>query len=305
MMLTRCFLRYTVCQLLALMCANFCAYGIELHLAPSRLQYQIMWIAPCAYMACLMAGSFLIPESPRWLALTGRFDDAHESLIKLRRLPADHLRLKEEYEGILGTVDGEDRQITQSAPGVVQSTKEIFVKRSNRRRLQQAIILYALPQLSGGNSITNYFIPIVEIVGAYRNQSHGLFLSSMYALAKFFYALITSFLLIDTVGRRKSLFIGTSIQMVSYAYLAAYINQEQKGKASLAAGEGGLAFVFIAAFGYTAGEFRLIASWCREAKTMQACSHFPTSSAVNSGQIVSALRRLQSRRHFTGCSILP
>lgn len=120
--------------------------------------------------------------------------------------------------------------------------------------MQQVLVLYALPQLSGGNSITNYFIPIVKIVGAYKNPTHGLFLNGMYSMAKFFYSLITSFLLIDVLGRRRSLFAGVSIQMVSYIYLAAYINSEQNHHASHASGEAGLGFVFVAAFGYTAGK---------------------------------------------------
>ncbi len=69
-------------------------------------------------------------------------------------------------------------------------------------------ILFTLPQLSGANVIASYIIPILKMISTSDNAARNMFLSSMYSLAKLFVTLIASFLLIDRLGRHKTLFIG-------------------------------------------------------------------------------------------------
>ena len=57
---------------LALLSATFCVYGVRLHVPPGTLQFQIVWFSPCVYMALIIAASFLINESSRWLLLKDR-----------------------------------------------------------------------------------------------------------------------------------------------------------------------------------------------------------------------------------------
>ncbi|KAL0943098.1 uncharacterized protein CTRU02_200984 [Colletotrichum truncatum] len=248
---------YTVCQGLGLMTSNFCIYGIQLHVAASRLQYQIAYCAPIIFMSTLVVASFFIPESPRWLILADRHDDAKAALVRLRRLPEDHPRVEDEMREIVESLRGETELNNHSLSsfhsiGVI--VRETFTTKANLRRLQQVLVLYALPQLSGGNSFTNYFIPILKIVGAYESSTHGLLLNGLYGMSKFFFSLIVSFFLIDVVGRRGSLLLGISIQLSANIYLSVYTKLQQDGRSTPLAANGALAFMFIQAFGYTSGK---------------------------------------------------
>ncbi|KAF4461424.1 quinate transport [Fusarium albosuccineum] len=90
-------------------------------------------------------------------------------------------------------------------------------------------------------------------MGVSSANGNNLFLSSMYSLSKFFYTLIASFFFIDALGRRKSLFVGITIQMISDVYLGAYIKSHQQGSVAPGSSEVAIAAVFIHGFGYAVG----------------------------------------------------
>ena len=189
--------------------------------------------------------------------LVGRRDEAIKTLIKLRGLPATHPRVQLEIQNIENSInkgfsgDNSHHRYDSSLIGVV---KETFLVPSNLRRVSQTLMSYALAQLSGANSITSYFVPILTIMGlGDGGTTRSLFLSGMYSTSKLGFCLIASFFFIDVLGRRKSLFIGISLQMISDIYISVYIKYKQEGTASLASSQGALAFLFIHAFGYATG----------------------------------------------------
>ena len=248
---------YSVCMGIALMVATFCVYGVELHITTSRFQYQVVWFAPCVFMFLWIVASFFLCESPRWLFLSHQDQEAVKTLIRLRCLPFDHPRVQQELRSIKESLQSETEacEVDDHSPSkIISIARETFTVLSNLRRLQQALILYALPQLSGGNSVTNYFIPILEIVGLAGNSTRNLFLNGMYTLSKFFFSLFASFFFIDALGRRNSLFVGVALQMISDIYLAVYIKVQQDDPISYGASEAALASIFIHSFGYTIGE---------------------------------------------------
>lgn len=167
--------------------------------------------------------------------------------------------VNEEIRGIVESIRSENEASEfdeGSSSKLISCMKETFTVPSNLRRVQQALILYAFPQLSGGNSITNYFIPILKVLGLSGDSARNLFLNGMYALSKFFFAIFASFFFIDILGRRNSLFIGITLQMISDLYFGIYLKVQQDSGASHAAGEAALASIFIHALGYTVGKFK-------------------------------------------------
>lgn len=248
---------YSVCMGIALMISTFCVYGVQLHIEASRFQYQVVMLAPCVFMSIWLVASFFLCESPRWLLLSGDDKKAVETLVRLRCLPIGHPRVQEEYGGIKESIQAESGASggfsSPSDSDFLSIAKETLTVPSNLRRVQQVLVLYMLPQLSGGNSVTNYFIPILKIAGVAGDSAQNLFLNCMYTLTKFVFSLLASFFFIDILGRRTSLFTGVTLQMLSDIYLAVFISIQQQVSVSKFSSEVALAAIFIHAFGYTIG----------------------------------------------------
>lgn len=246
---------FPVAMGLAHCCAVFCVYGITLHLEPSRLQYQIVYFVPCIYLAFWVVASFFLCESPRWLVMQDKPNEAVRVLYQLRGLPTDHPRLQWELEDTRASIP--QQHMHPSAAGAyLAPIRAAFTKKTNLRRIQQVLICYALPQLSGANTISTYFVPILEIIGVHGDGTRKIFLTGMYTMARFFFALITSFLLIDALGRRKSLFLGITLQMIGDIYVGSYLRVGRDGPTSDSASSAAIAMIFIHSFGYSAGEHR-------------------------------------------------
>lgn len=231
--------------------AAFCVLGVYENMPGISLQYQVVWFAPCVFMFLCIIASFFTSESPRWLMLVDRHEEAGKVLVNLRKLPMDHPLIQRELQGIQNSIF-EEKSLNES--GFIGIMKEAFLIPSNLRRVQQSVVTYGLAQLSGANSVTSYFIPILTLIGIGGDTTRNIFLSGMYTFAKLGFAVITSFFFVDALGRRMSLFVGTTLQMVSDLYIGIYIKYNQQGITSDAASKGAIAFIFIHGFGYCVGE---------------------------------------------------
>lgn len=243
---------YVVAMGISLFTSTFCVYGIYLHVPVSRLQYQIAFFAPVIFMAFCVIWSFLVCESPRWLMIAGRREEAAEVLAKLRGLPQEHERMQEELQSIVASIRLSGNP--EEKPTLLSLAKETFTKKSNLRRVQQTIVSYALAQLSGANSITSYFVPYMQLISPGGGVTRSMFLSGMYGFSKLWFSLIASFLFIDALGRRNSLFIGTALQAISDIYIGVFIRYQQRGPVSDTASQAAVGMLFVHAFGYSVGE---------------------------------------------------
>ncbi|KAJ5273487.1 hypothetical protein N7478_008612 [Penicillium angulare] len=243
---------FSVAMLLSLWVAVFCVYGVYQTIEVSRLQYQAVWFSPCIFMLLCIIASFFLSESPRWLFLVNRQEEAVETLVRLRGLPISHPRVQIELQEIEESISKE-RGAEGGLPGVLEIARETFLVPANLRRLTQALMAFALAQLSGANSISSYFVPILALVGASDDTAHSIFLSGMYSLAKFFFTLIASFFIIDAMGRRKSAFIGITIQVITDLYIGIFIKYRQQGPVSASSAQGAIVAIFFHGFGYAIG----------------------------------------------------
>ncbi|GJN72458.1 hypothetical protein PCL_03239 [Purpureocillium lilacinum] len=238
-----------------LVAAVFCTLGAYQHISVGKLQYQIVMFVPMIYLAVCMVATLFIEESPRWLFLVQRREEAIATLVRIRGLPANDPLVSREIQDIEDDIGTQAEAIGNSSFWTI--FKETFTKASNLRRVQQSLLTYALAQLSGANLITSYFVPILAIVGIQGDTAYSMFLSGMYGTAKFFFILIASFFFIDALGRRRSLFVGAAMQLVTHVYLAVYVRYTQLGPVPEAASNAAIAALFIHAFGYGVGLYLL------------------------------------------------
>lgn len=244
---------YTVSMGIALTLASFTVLGIHRTVPDSKLQYQITPTVMSIFLFLCIIASFFVAESPRWLLIVGRREEAVATLVKLRCMPADSERVAGEIADIEASVISANGDV-EGKPNLWVVAKETFTVSSNLRRLQQVLVSYALAQLSGANSVTSYFIPILELLGEQAGTQRRVFLSGMYGFSKLWFSLISAFFFIDILGRRRSLFIGIAVQMLSHIYIGVFIKYQQEGHVSVAAAQGAIAMLFVHAFGYAVGE---------------------------------------------------
>ncbi|ERS97291.1 uncharacterized protein SPSK_02437 [Sporothrix schenckii 1099-18] len=248
---------FGVCMSLSLIASVFCVYGVYVHMAATRLQYQVVWIVPVAAMAVVVAASFACCESPKWLMMVDRYDDALAALVRLRGLPADHPRVRSEITAIQDAVRAAHVDATSERARIRSIVKDTFGVGANLRRVQQCLVSYLLAQLSGASQITSYLVPIMTLLGVAGSTEDKLFLSGLYGVAKLASVLLASFCLVDTLGRRHSLFLGIALQIVSDVYIGVYLKYSQAGPVPHAASQAALGFLYIHAFGYCIGLFLL------------------------------------------------
>ncbi|KAL5042327.1 general substrate transporter [Aspergillus fruticulosus] len=227
---------FNVCMLSSQMVGVFTVYGCSRHTFVPAISIAL---------------SFFAVESPRWLLLQNRQKEALDNLERLRGLPVSHGYAAEEYNGMTAQVE----QTDSSYLAVVRDT---FLIRSNLRRVQLTIIAYILAQMSGANSITNYLPTIYGLIGI-TGSGVKVYSTGLYALAKVVCCIAASLVLVDVVGRRKSMMIGVTIQAICHAYLAGYLESYLSSPSSVSGGasDAAIAAIFIHALGWAIGLYSL------------------------------------------------
>ncbi|KAK2051223.1 MFS general substrate transporter [Colletotrichum caudatum] len=202
---------FSVAMLLSLTVSVFTVYASFLHVAVGQTQYQVVFFAPTIVMKLFIMASFLLYESPR----------GNPQPNGARGLPIHHPRVAHEVENIKEQIVKEEEKLGRN-PRFTVLIKDAFQVPPNLRRFQQAVLSYALAQLSGANSVTFYLVPI-----------------------SFLFTLSASFLFIDALGHRRSLFTGIAIQIISDVYIGVFVKYRQAGSVAPGSGEAAIAAVFI------------------------------------------------------------
>ncbi|KAI0420421.1 general substrate transporter [Xylaria grammica] len=248
---------FNVCMLTTQGIGVFTVFGVSTNISPSlKLQYQIPWFVQTFIPAIAIFLSFFAIESPRWLILKNRQQDALQALLQLRGLSEDHPYFQEEWSLMLSHIN--DEQSQHGSQGSLSIIKETFTVATNFRRVQLVVIAYILAQFSGANSITNYLPTIIGLIGV-KGAGIKLYASGSYALAKAVFCITSSLLFIDVVGRRRSLMIGVTIQLICHSYLAGYLRYFTIDSDALPQGasDAALAFIYIHALGWAVGLYSL------------------------------------------------
>lgn len=102
--------------------------------------------------------------------------------------------------------------------------------------------------------MASYLVPVLTMNGVGGSTDRNMFLTGMYSMSKFFYTIIASFFFIDALGRRKSLLIGITIQMISDIYIGTFLKYEKTDSVAPGSSQGAIAVIFTHGFGYAFGE---------------------------------------------------
>lgn len=135
----------------------------------------------------------------------------------------------------------------------------MFLMRNNLYRIYLGLGSQLLSQWSGAQSITIYAPDMFALLGT-KGQNEKLFATAIFGVVKFVAAILCALFLVDVIGRKRSLYIGISLQAISMAYIAAFLTavpQLDEGdvftKAQKHASTGAIVMIYFSGFGWAMG----------------------------------------------------
>lgn len=208
-----------------------------------KAETEFSWRFPLAFQIvfALIILIFIVdlPESPRWLVLKGRDDEAFEILELLHDLPHDDPYIQSEYQAVKDTV-------LEMSKG---SFRDLF-KMGELRNFHRVVLAYVnqmFQQISGINLIT-YYAP--NIYGTIGLTGHLPQLLAALNGTEYFLASLLPIFTIEKVGRRLYMLVGAagmSLSMVALAVANKYVSAETNpsGIADKKAGVAAAVFLFV------------------------------------------------------------
>ncbi|GKT89182.1 sugar transporter stl1 [Colletotrichum tofieldiae] len=193
------------------------SYWIDLGMsfAPGSVSWRFPLALQILFCVFILAFVWNLPESPRWLILKGRDQEAKEVIAAIADLPEDDDYCKNEYVVMKETVE-------EMSKG---SFKDLFTMDKNRNfhRTCIAYVNQMFQQICGINLITYYAAVIYSGLGMSRFMSHLL---AALNGTEYFIASWPAVFLVERVGRRKLMLFGAVGQAITMAILAGVNSQK-------------------------------------------------------------------------------
>lgn len=199
-------------------------------------------------------GISFYPYSPRWLALVDRPQQALDSLLRLRRLPASDSRIQTEHTGIIQEVEVQKLVQEKKHPGSKGSKLEILgwidlFRGSTFRRTIVAMGVAFFQQLSGINAFIYYAPTLFESLG--QSSEMALIMSGIFNVLQLV-AVVACFIVIDKVGRRPLAIwgaLGGGIAWAIMAVLTGVYSHDWSANPSAGWAAVAMAFIFVLVYG--------------------------------------------------------
>lgn len=205
----------------------------------------------------IITGCFLIPESPRWLTMWGRREQAAQILAKYHGggdpdNPVVRLELHEFESSI-------ERQ---KSSGVFNFWPLVSTHNARWRFLMMAF-MSVFAQLSG-NSVLTYYLPSMYTLLGVDSTERRLLLTFMNSIVSCAGAVAGS-ATNDAIGRRTKLWVGSIVLAGLFAGVTGFSSHfENKANPGPALSNGGVAFIFLFGCAYSFVYTPLTATYCAE-----------------------------------------
>jgi sugar porter (SP) family MFS transporter len=154
----------------------------------------------------------VIPESPRWLIINDRADQAMPVMQKIG---------EKDVQGAIAAI----RKSLHESGGMLGEHREPLLQKRYAKPILYAMLLAMFNQLSGINAILYYAPRIFEMAGFDKSDS---FRQSVYVGAANLLFTLLAMTVIDKFGRKKLLIIG-SVGMTIFLGLTAHVFQQGTG----------------------------------------------------------------------------
>ncbi|KAL4733205.1 general substrate transporter [Aspergillus similis] len=186
--------------------------------------YRVVIILQFIVPVLLLVGSYILPESPRWLVGKGRRDDACKVLHLLRKgTPPD---LIEKEADLLMLAE----QVQQTLHGS-SSWSDCF-RGVNLRRTAIAAGMQCMQQTQGSGFMSNYLVVFLQSIGIADEYRTSVLMTFTNAISCSF-----AFYFVDRLGRRPLILVSTAVMgaaMFAIAGVTGYGDQGANTNGALA-----------------------------------------------------------------------
>lgn len=164
-----------------------------------RWMLGVMAVPSVIFLALLPT----VPETPRWLLGNGREDEARHTSLRL-------CKTQEESDNQLA-------EMRKSMAAEAAATKQVpFFTRQNRKVIMLAVAIAFFNQMSGINAILYYAPRVMQQAGASESSAY---LMSVGVGAMNLIATLAALTVIDRIGRRSLMLVGSIGYLVSLGFL--------------------------------------------------------------------------------------
>jgi SP family galactose:H+ symporter-like MFS transporter len=172
------------------------SYWVDLAFA--HMGWPPMFATAAIPGALLFLGMLVSPETPRWLASKGRWNEARQVLEQIKGLDPE-----KELVDVRGSLLAEQRR------GGIHE----LLQPGLRTALMIGIGLAIFQQLVGINTVI-YYAPIIFQKAGFVSANSAILATNVVGIVNVFSTIVATFLL-DKLGRRTLLLIGTTIMVVA------------------------------------------------------------------------------------------
>lgn len=186
---------------------------------------SISWRFPIAFQIFFALTSiiltFFMPESPRWLCLKDRHDEATEIMGRLAAIPPDSREVTESMALVLEQLKHE-REFTGDR------FKEVFTngKQQNFYRICLGAGCFVMQQM-GGINVSASYLPVVLMRAFGFGERMALVLAAVASMTMVLWGALGA-LLIDRMGRVRMMIVGAACMSLCYVFVAAGLSQDTK-----------------------------------------------------------------------------
>ncbi|KAH9991846.1 general substrate transporter [Xylariaceae sp. FL0662B] len=240
---------YMVILLSFLSTGFFISYGAQRGLPAVQKQYRLVISIALIPTGLALIASFLLSETPRFLASKNRTQDAMAVLARLRKSNKDESAIAEEYRELQYQISTKHQALEGASAWTI--IKEIATTQSYQSRFLLGLTMQTVAQWSGGNGITYYIPEIFRYAGVVGDDT-SLITSGAYGIVKIVFTMAFTWGLVDVFGRRRCFVLGLGLQCASHTYMAIYMALFSGGS-NKPASNAAIAAVFIYAVGWSVG----------------------------------------------------
>ncbi|KAJ4371271.1 hypothetical protein N0V83_004488 [Neocucurbitaria cava] len=202
-----------VTNIFGIVITNWMNYGFT-YITHSPISWRFPLAFQCFFALITMAMVTIAPESPRWLVMRNRVEEAQSILARLERKPINDPAVVEEVRYLVAIVDHE-AEVQNSV-----SFKEVF-SNGEQMTFRRILLGAGTPffQQMGGVNVIAYYLPVVLVRSFGMTDRMALILSACDSMSLMFWGAMAAFL-IDRIGRKRLMVWGVAASGVCFALVA-------------------------------------------------------------------------------------